>query len=74
MSLCRESAGLSLDSLHSIAESNLKEQLTQLGFDVTGNVCLGNSMHSPFLTFILDVGHEVTVSPSPWALHWAGRP
>jgi len=37
VSLCRESAGLSLDRLHSIAESNLKEQLTQLGFDVTGN-------------------------------------
>lgn len=37
VSLCGESAGLSLDRLHSIAENNLKEQLTQLGFDVTGD-------------------------------------
>jgi len=74
VSLCGESAGLSLDRLHSIAENNLKEQLTQLGFDVTGDVCLGNSMHSQLLTCILNVGHGVTVPPSPWALHRAGRP
>ena len=39
VSLCRESAGISLDRLHAIAESGLKDQLQQLGFDVSGNVC-----------------------------------
>jgi Xaa-Pro aminopeptidase len=38
VSLCRESAGLSLDKLHSIAENGLKDQLQQLGFDVSGSV------------------------------------
>ncbi|GAQ03228.1 intermediate cleaving peptidase 55 [Aspergillus lentulus] len=37
VSLCRESAGLSLDKLHSIAENGLKDQLQQLGFDVSGS-------------------------------------
>lgn len=39
VSLCRESAGISLDRLHSIAESSLKDQLKQLEFDVSGDVC-----------------------------------
>lgn len=38
VSLCRESAGLSLDRLHSIAEDGLRDQLQQLGFDVSGSV------------------------------------
>ncbi|KAL2012322.1 hypothetical protein VTN00DRAFT_5040 [Thermoascus crustaceus] len=37
VSLCRESAGLSLDKLHGIAENSLKDQLRQLGFDVSGD-------------------------------------
>ncbi|KAK2740500.1 hypothetical protein FQN55_008843 [Onygenales sp. PD_40] len=37
VSLCRESAGLSLDMLHGIAEKGLREQLQALGFDVSGN-------------------------------------
>ncbi|THC90970.1 hypothetical protein EYZ11_009578 [Aspergillus tanneri] len=37
VSLCRETAGLSLDRLHSVAESGLKDQLQQLGFDVSGD-------------------------------------
>ncbi|KAL1970044.1 hypothetical protein VTN77DRAFT_6449 [Rasamsonia byssochlamydoides] len=37
VSLCRESAGLSLDRLHGIAEQSLKEQLKQLNFDVSGD-------------------------------------
>ncbi|ODH48755.1 hypothetical protein GX48_05080 [Paracoccidioides brasiliensis] len=36
VSLCRESAGLSLDMLHDIAEEGLREQLKALGFDVSG--------------------------------------
>ena len=38
VSLCRETAGYSLDQLHRIAESTLKDQLKQLGFDVSGDV------------------------------------
>lgn len=38
VSLCRESAGISLDRLHGIAENALKDQLKQLGFDVSGDV------------------------------------
>ncbi|KAJ5702240.1 hypothetical protein N7488_009788 [Penicillium malachiteum] len=37
LALCRESASLSLDQLHHIAENGLKDQLKQLGFDVSGN-------------------------------------
>ncbi|KAL2366612.1 hypothetical protein RJZ56_000445 [Blastomyces dermatitidis] len=37
VSLCRESAGLSLDMLHGIAEKGLREQLKALGFDVSGS-------------------------------------
>jgi intermediate cleaving peptidase 55 len=39
VSLCRESAGLSLDRLHTISENGLRDQLKQLGFDVSGDVC-----------------------------------
>ena len=38
VSLCREDADLSLDRLHSVAESGLKENLQQLGFDVSHDV------------------------------------
>ncbi|QKX58745.1 uncharacterized protein TRUGW13939_05872 [Talaromyces rugulosus] len=37
VSLCRETAGLSLDRLHGIAEQGLKDQLKQLNFDVSGD-------------------------------------
>ena len=40
ISLCRANANLSLDDLHNIAESSLTDQLRQLGFDMSGNVCL----------------------------------
>ncbi|KHJ30658.1 putative xaa-pro aminopeptidase [Erysiphe necator] len=36
-SLCRENACLSLDEIHAIAEKGLKENLQQLGFDMSGN-------------------------------------
>ncbi|SLM36950.1 xaa-pro aminopeptidase [Lasallia pustulata] len=36
ISLCRASARLSLDALHSIAEQGLREQLQRLGFDMGG--------------------------------------
>ena len=38
VSLCRESAGLSLDKLHEVAENGLKDQLKQLGFDMSASV------------------------------------
>ncbi|KAJ5899362.1 hypothetical protein N7495_004106 [Penicillium taxi] len=37
LALCRETANLSLDKLHGIAENGLKDQLKQLGFDLSGN-------------------------------------
>ncbi|PKY05952.1 hypothetical protein P168DRAFT_289357 [Aspergillus campestris IBT 28561] len=37
VSLCREDADLSLDRLHSVAESGLRENLQQLGFDVSSD-------------------------------------
>ncbi|KAJ5612797.1 hypothetical protein N7510_005991 [Penicillium lagena] len=36
LALCRESSKLTLDKLHGIAENGLKDQLQQLGFDVSG--------------------------------------
>jgi len=36
--MCRENANVSLDKLHEIAENGLREQLKQLGFDVSGKV------------------------------------
>lgn len=39
VALCREDANLSLDRLHGIAEKGLKEQLQQIGFDMSGDVC-----------------------------------
>ncbi|KAL1864514.1 hypothetical protein VTK73DRAFT_5817 [Phialemonium thermophilum] len=37
VSLCRESSGMTLDRLHRITEDGLRDQLTQLGFDMSGN-------------------------------------
>ncbi|KAL9135589.1 MAG: hypothetical protein Q9175_003221 [Cornicularia normoerica] len=37
ISLCRANANVSLDGLHNVAETALKDQLTQLGFDMSGN-------------------------------------
>ena len=39
VSLCRESANLSLDDIHEIAENSLEEQLHLLGFDTSSAVC-----------------------------------
>lgn len=37
ISLCRANANVSLDELHSIAETDLRDNLKQLGFDMSGN-------------------------------------
>ncbi|KAI4130938.1 MAG: hypothetical protein LQ347_003193, partial [Umbilicaria vellea] len=36
ISLCRANASLSLDKLHDVAEASLRDQLKQLGFDMSG--------------------------------------
>lgn len=38
VSLCRASAQLSLDQLHEVAQSGLKDSLSDLGFDMSGTV------------------------------------
>ena len=38
ISLCRGNASVSLDKLHDIAEEGLRDQLKQLGFDISGQV------------------------------------
>ncbi|KAI9745379.1 MAG: DEAH-box RNA helicase prp16, partial [Chaenotheca gracillima] len=44
ISLCRQDANVSLDKLNSIAESGLKDALSQLGFDLSGKVILLNPL------------------------------
>lgn len=46
ISLCRANASLSLEKLHNIAEEALRDQLKQLGFDMSGQVSR--------LTYLLD--------------------
>lgn len=40
ISLCRANANVSLDELHDIAETELRDHLKQLGFDMSRNVCI----------------------------------
>lgn len=42
VSLCRESANMSLDKLHGVAEDELRDGLQQLGFDLSKNVSAGD--------------------------------
>ncbi|KAK3333774.1 peptidase M24, structural domain-containing protein [Cercophora scortea] len=37
VSLCRANAGMTLDQIHRATEAGLREQLTQLGFDLSGD-------------------------------------
>ena len=55
VSLCREDADLSLDRLHSVAESGLRENLQQLGFDVSHDVLLPSFAFSLLFLFSLNV-------------------
>ena len=45
VALCRSNANVSLDKLHEIAENALRDELRQLGFDMSGNV--GPSLPPP---------------------------
>ena len=80
ISLCRASSNLSLDKLHEIAESAMKDQLSQLGFDVTGNVrcflhplLIKLSLKLYKLIGLLITGARNPFSASPEPLHWSRR-
>jgi len=77
VSLCRESANMTLDKLHQITEHGLKEGLKQLGFDMTGDALdvlfphhvghyIGLDVHDCpgyARSVPLKAGHCVTVEP-----------
>lgn len=67
VSLCRESAGYSLDQLHGIAENTLKDQLQQLGFDVSGDVSVHMRGYSCISNVVADnvfLGHGYPIPAS----------
>jgi intermediate cleaving peptidase 55 len=77
ISLCRESANMTLDKIHQVTEHGLKDSLKQIGFDMSGNALdvlfphhvghyIGLDVHdcSGYLrTVPLKAGHCVTVEP-----------
>lgn len=77
VSLCRESANMTLDQIHSITENTLKDALKQLGFDMAGNAMevlyphhvghyIGLDVHDCpgyARSVPLKAGHCVTVEP-----------
>lgn len=77
VSLCRASAGVTLDKLHSITETSLRNQLQQLGFDLSGDAMnvlfphhvghyIGLDVHDiPGYTrgVTLQEGHCITIEP-----------
>jgi len=77
VSLCRESANMTLDKIHQITEHGLKDSLKELGFDMSGNALetlfphhvghyIGLDVHDcpgHTRTMPLKAGHCVTVEP-----------
>jgi intermediate cleaving peptidase 55 len=77
IALCRESANLSLDKLHDIAEHGLKDQLEQIGFDMSGKAIetlfphhlghyIGLDVHDCVgysRKVVLSEGHCITIEP-----------
>ncbi|KAL3422028.1 metallopeptidase family M24 [Phlyctema vagabunda] len=77
LSLCRESANMTLDQIHRVTENGLKEALKQIGFDMSGDALdvlfphhvghyIGLDVHDcPGYprTVPLKAGHCVTVEP-----------
>ena len=77
ITLCRESANVSLDKLHEIAENRLKDQLEQIGFDMSGKAIetlfphhlghyIGLDVHDSVgysRKVVLSEGHCITVEP-----------
>lgn len=66
VSLCREDAGLSLDRLHSVAETGLRDQLIQLGFDVSGGV--GFPVHHKVFSMLTKIRPWAFSSLTTWAI------
>lgn len=77
IALCRESANVSLDKLHDIAETALKDQLEQIGFDMSGKAIealfphhlghyIGLDVHDSVgysRKVVLSEGHCITIEP-----------
>ena len=77
VSLCRESANMTLDKIHQVTEHGLKDALKQLGFDMSGNAMdvlfphhvghyIGLDVHDCpgySRSVPLKTGHCVTVEP-----------
>jgi intermediate cleaving peptidase 55 len=77
IALCRESANVSLDKLHGIAENALKDQLKQIGFDMSGQAIealfphhlghyIGLDVHDSVgysRKVVLNEGHCITIEP-----------
>lgn len=77
VSLCRESAGMTLDTIHEITERGLKDSLSQIGFDMSGDAMntlfphhvghyIGLDVHDCpgyARSVPLKAGHCVTVEP-----------
>ncbi|KAI1132921.1 peptidase M24, structural domain-containing protein [Nemania abortiva] len=77
VSLCRASANLTLDQLHSVTERGLRQELKQLGFDLSGNAMdvlfphhvghyIGLDVHDiPGYprNVVLKEGHCITIEP-----------
>ncbi|KAI9884133.1 MAG: hypothetical protein M1823_004075 [Watsoniomyces obsoletus] len=77
IALCREDANVWLDKLHDIAEDRLRQQLEQLGFDMSGDALrvlfphhighyLGLDLHDTpgySRTRPLEAGHCITIEP-----------
>ena len=77
ISLCRGSANLSMDRLHTIAEEYLSRELTQIGFDMSGKAIeklfphhlshyIGMDVHDTVgysRKAVLQEGHCITIEP-----------
>ena len=60
ISLCRANASVSLDDLHSIAETDLKDNLSQIGFDMSGKVRI---LHIGQLVNVCMIGIMLLILP-----------
>lgn len=68
---------VSLDRLHTIAENGLKDQLLQLGFDVSGNVCFQNidiCLFPDNANLRYASGYECSIPAPRRTLYWIGCP
>jgi len=71
VSLCREDADLSLDKLHRITETGLRDGLKSLGFNMEGNVCALVVKLPSNITLMYKGSRDIIPSPCR-ALYWSG--